>query len=465
MNKKILLAMLMVVVLAMPAFASVQNVKVSGDIDNTWLMRNNFDLGKNIIGDRNQNVFLTQARLRVDADLTDNVSTVIGLITERSWGETNDPTANSTDVDINVAYVRYREFLYQPLTLTVGRQNDIRFGNALVLDSNGSNNVANTGGSFATVANDLTKSTALDGVRAQLDFNPLTLDLIYAKYDANTRTGAPDTNDDVDIFAADATYKLGDSMDSEVEGYFVAKIDKSTQVTTSSNKADTVYTPGLRASTNPIKGLNVQGELAWQGGNKVTTTSLKAPNQRREAFAAQAIVNYQLPFEQTEKWKPVVTGVYTHVSGDHDPDIVSDNAQPKSRERWTAWDPVLENQGGGTIYNTLYDLTNANIYVLSLSAKPMEDVTAKFTWTGLWLDKKVPLGSMTVRQPDGGTLSLTTNKGKKDVGNEFDVDLIYDLTEDAQFGLSLGWYNPGDLLTSANDATASQALLHGIVNF
>ena len=42
--KKLLVAALMVV-MASPAFAAIQNVKVSGDITSTFVDRNNFDLG------------------------------------------------------------------------------------------------------------------------------------------------------------------------------------------------------------------------------------------------------------------------------------------------------------------------------------------------------------------------------------------------------------------------------------
>ena len=40
-------------------------------------------------GLKKQNVFLTQTRLRVDADLSDNVSTTVGLINERAWNAEN----------------------------------------------------------------------------------------------------------------------------------------------------------------------------------------------------------------------------------------------------------------------------------------------------------------------------------------------------------------------------------------
>src|SRR5262245_27302134 len=107
--RKFLLALVMVTLLAMPAFASVQNVKVSGDIDSTYLYRHGFDLGANKNGTYsqplNQSVFLTQTRLRVDADLTDNVSTTVALINERAWDVDGE---NSTDIDLNLAFVTLR---------------------------------------------------------------------------------------------------------------------------------------------------------------------------------------------------------------------------------------------------------------------------------------------------------------------------------------------------------------------
>ena len=52
MKKSILLAVvLMVALLAVPAFASVQNIKISGNIDSTWLYRNNFGLGDHVLGE------------------------------------------------------------------------------------------------------------------------------------------------------------------------------------------------------------------------------------------------------------------------------------------------------------------------------------------------------------------------------------------------------------------------------
>ncbi len=475
MRKQLLLAVLMVAVLAVPSFASVQNIKISGDVDSTFLHRKNFDLGAGLSAtngsDREQNNFFTQTRLRADADLSDNVSATVGLINERSWDNGN--SSSTSDIDLNLAYVTLREMLYSPLTVVAGRQ-VFSYGNSLIVDATGTNNSAPSDSGLATVAGDLTKQSAMDAIRAILNYDPLKVEVLYSKLSTGTKTGAPDlAQDDVDLYGVNATYNLGDDMQSVVEAYFFAKIDQSVKrasaATYEGPKNDTVYVPGLRASTNIMDGLNIQGEFAWQRGNKVgpTTSGSDIPNQKREAFAAQFIANYSLPV--AEEYKPNAQYVYTWVSGDTNSGDSYGNPTPRSSNRWTAWDPMFENQGGGKIYNAIFSLSNMHIHSLALSAKPMEDVTVKGTWSGLWLDKECSgtstCGSYTLVQPDGYSPSLTTKSGESALGHEFDVDVMYDYTEDVQLGLSLGVFNPGDVFTSANDDMASQAILHGNVSF
>ena len=95
--KKLVLALAVAFLMAAPAFAAVQNVKVSGSITSTYLNRQDFDFnaangpaspnGGNGQDRWKQSVFLTQTTLRVDADLSDNVSSTVGLINERAWGK------------------------------------------------------------------------------------------------------------------------------------------------------------------------------------------------------------------------------------------------------------------------------------------------------------------------------------------------------------------------------------------
>ncbi len=475
--KKVLLATIAAVTLvAMPAFAAVQNIKVGGDINSTFLHRANFDLGHNGAGDEVQNLFLTQTSLKVDADLSDNVEAVVGLINERAWGAGADSsgTNNNDSINLYLAYAKLREMLYSPLTLVVGRQT-FAYGNGFVFDATGPNNSAT--GALSTIASDLTRRSSLDAVRAILDYKPLTIEAFWGKVDSKTLTLVNDINgrnDDIDVFGTNINYKLGDEMNTELETYLFAKIDHSTgngSVGAKGDKADQIYTPGLRASTNPIKGLNVQGEVAWQGGYKVTTTATARNNERRQAMGAEAIVNYEIPVEATKKWDPVVTGVYTYVSGDKNSSDAY-YANEASRNIWTAWDPMFENQGGGTIYNTLFNLSNAHIITASGQVKPIEDVVAKVTWTGMWLADKIQSFSstpatttITLNSPDGTGRTVNVKRNERQIGNEFDANLTYNYTEDVQLGASFGLFLPGDLFTSTNEKNATQALLNVDVAF
>ena len=391
MKNKLFLALLAVAFAVTPSFASVQNVKISGDVDTWYINRANFDLGAQdgIGGDISQSFFVTQTRLRVDADLTDNVSTTVALINERAWN--NDPGSSSSGVDINLAYVTLREMLYSPLTVVLGRQ-VFAYGNSLVVDATGTNNASATDTGLNGIGDDLSKQSAMDAVRLIFDYKPLKLEFLYSKINTSTATAAttPLANDDIDLYGANATYELGDAMNTQVEGYFFAKIDRSAPGGAGANKknqSDTVYVPGIRASTNPVEGLNVQAELAWQGGNKVVTTTGTTGNMKREAWAAQFLASYKVPV--LEQYKPVANYAFTHVSGDSNPDNVDNgHARNASGETWTAWDPMFENQGGGTIYSAIFNLTNLNVHSVSLSANPIEDVTTKVTWSSVWLDKE-----------------------------------------------------------------------------
>ncbi len=466
MRKTILIALLLAAFVAAPAMASVQNVKISGGIDSTWLYRTNFDLGLNTIGDESQNLFLTQATLQADADLTDNVSTTIALINERAWG---DVSTTSTGVDLLLAYVTLREMLYSPLTVVAGRQ-AFHYGNSFIVDAAGVNNTAPVDSGIDSIAEDLTKQKVQDAIRLIFDYEPLTLEFLISKIDSRTNTLANDDKDDVDLYGANATYEVGDSMNTQVEAYFFAKIDKLNQALDDNDKSDTVYVPGLRASTNPIEGLNVQAELAWQRGNRVATTAQtngSPNNERREALGAQFITSYEVPV--LEEYEPMLQYVYTYVSGDSNPGDRATNGQA-SPNKYTAWDPMFENQARGAIYNTLFDLSNAHINTLSAQVSPIEDVTTKVSWTNLQLDKGLSGNTanttLTLVQPDGtatGTMAIVVDE--KEIGNEIDLGATYDYTEDVQFGANFGWFLPGDLFADANDAVASQAIIHGNVNF
>jgi len=459
MTKRILLAVFAVALIATPALAAVQSVRVGAEVDSTYLYRRGFDFDNSSASPLYQSLFITQTTVQIDGDLTEKVAATVGLINERVW--TSEQTSASTDIDLYLAYITLKEILDSPLTLIIGKQ-DFRYGNSFIFDTAGTNNVAPGDSGLRAIANDLTKQTTLDAVRAILDYNPLTVDLVFAVI-APGSTSLSDHETQHYLYGTNANYQLGDDMDSEVEAYFWYKVNRGAAAyeVGRSGDEDVIKVVGIRGSTNPIEGLNLQAEFAYQGGKKVTDVAAAAADyvRQRKAYAIQGIVNYQLPV--LKEYKPLAQYVYTKVTGDTD----LDNAG-QTNEEYTGWDPFFESQGGGTIYNTLFDLTNAHIHSAMLQATPMEDVTTKLTLTTIFLEAPLHVGqAIALRQPDdtgsaAETFSVVKHKSSH-LGKEVDFELLYDYTEDVQFGLNMGWFFPGALFrpSGTDHATAAKQVL------
>ncbi len=445
--KKFLFVLLALTLLAMPAMASVQNIRVSGDIETTYLNRKDFDLGAADSAYR-QSVFLTQTRLRVDSDLTDKVSATIALINERVWGEDNTAGDNTAGIDLNLAYVTMKEMLYSPLTVKIGRQN-FAFGNSFVIDSAGPNNTAQVDSGLYEIAKDLSKQGAQDAVRLTFDYDPLTLDVLYASIDQGSVTGTI-KSDNTDLYGMNAAYKFNDENNSMTEAYFWVKDGKN----------DKIYMPGVRGSMNVLDGWTLQAEAAMQMGNTEAVIGGNKNKTDREAYAFQVLSNYLLPFEQSKEYQPVLGFSYTMYSGDKD---VAGNTGDST----TAWDPMYENQNGGKIYNTLFNASNSHTLGASLTMAPMQDVTANMYYDLLLLDKKLDFD---LAQPDGSTVAVSDeNTKKRKLGQEVGMVVTYDYTEDVQFGARVGWFFPGshyNVSKADSEAEiASQLLLNAKVSF
>ncbi|MDD5553850.1 MAG: hypothetical protein PHE18_08290, partial [Candidatus Omnitrophica bacterium] len=199
MSKRLILILVLAFALGITcaAYAEVQNVKVSGDITVKGVARDNLDLVKtqseqltNGAGtatnfDDQSADILSIARIRVDADLTDNVVATVRLLNERNWngeaivaGQTNSniglngATANEHGVDVDLAYITLKEFLYSPLTLMIGRQ-ELHFGNDLIV-GDPDTNIYSAASNLAE--GDLSARKSFDAIRATLDYNPLVVD-------------------------------------------------------------------------------------------------------------------------------------------------------------------------------------------------------------------------------------------------------------------------------------------------
>jgi hypothetical protein len=413
----------------------------------------------------------TIARLRVDSDLTDNVSATIRLINERTWngdytsspyssqniGLTNSVT-NEKHIDLDLAYVTMREFLYSPLTLMVGRQ-ELHFGNDFIIGDPDTNMVSLIS---ALPDSDLSARKAFDAIRATLDYNPLILDIVFAKVVEND----VDLNDDTTLYGLNAAYDINPSNLLEI--FYFGKY-RGSNATAATNvdagnatsfgdasiikqKADTVNTIGARLVNRSVKNLVIDAQSAFQFG---TYNPKFDPNARyvgaadlretapRKAWAAEVIATYYLSdIEKIAQYDPSISGVYVYLSG-ADRDQVG-------KGFYNGWDPMYENQTLGSIINGIMGFSNAHLTGLTLRARPWEDVGVKVDCVAGWFDKRYPMNRLAILS--GVSTAKQFLMGKEPfIGQEYDLTVTYDYTEDVQFSVLSGIFLPGKCLNGDID--------------
>ncbi|MEI8011153.1 MAG: alginate export family protein [Candidatus Omnitrophota bacterium] len=441
MFKKFTMMFALVALMAAPAFASVQNVKISGSLATTSVIRKSFDLGAvtTPASQTEQNIVATTTSVGVAADLTDNVSTKIKLTNEGAWGLQNAAgNSDNNSFYLDEAYVTMKELLYTPLTVTVGRQT-LAYGNQFLIGYNGGNK-----NYYSGVATDLAGNGNFDAVKAVLSYEALTVDVFASKINENTNLGNNDS-DDTDLYGINANYKLGDKMSTVVEAYTFAKNDKNS-IAYPATKAANLYVPGLRVSTNPIEGLNVQMEGAYELGSGYSTSGL---TDTLSAYGLQGKVNYALPV--LKDVKPVLSAGYTYLTGEKDPASIGVTANKS-----TAFQPLYENQNVGRIFDSLFTASNLSLVEASAEVTPIQDLTAKLSWYNVAKAQKAAITS--INQPTSAAGQAVGGSTSKALGNEVDLDLSYAYTEDVKFGVSAGYFAPNKAFNSLNKDSASQLL-------
>jgi hypothetical protein len=446
MSKRVLIfcAFALALLLALPAYAAVQNIKVSGDMTVRSIVRQNYDLDKNDLGSssgptRGNNMddyFMHSLGVNIMADLTDKVGVITRIINQRDW-DNNSSGAATFDVDLDLGYVTLKEFFYTPLTVTVGRQ-DMWYGEGFIvgaklLDFNGS-----------ITAKEYTEASAFDAIRAVFDLDPWTVDLAYAKMDENTVS----KNDDVDLYICNIGKNIAWD-NAKIEGYLVSKFDSGPMIadypdgaTASEVVQNTVHTVGLRGSMivprTILTETTIAGEIAHQSG-EARLVSDKAERDR-DAWAMD--LSAEKKFSNV-LWKPRLGLEYVLFSGES-----SDG--PTDSGTWGAWDPVYRGKTYTAIrefqnyyYTTRFrarnvastevdmdsGLTNEKQLLLTGSIYPIKKLSLKATAAQFWLDEKL-------KESNGNTRS-------DNLGQEVDLLLTYDYSSDVSFNLLYGTFFPG----------------------
>ncbi|MBI1871519.1 MAG: alginate export family protein [Chlamydiae bacterium] len=445
--KKILYSITLFIVLSGFCFAEVQNVKVSGELRNRGLYSTNvIDLSDNSKPDDDIGYFAQRARINVEADLTDNVLTVIeleasGIVGDKGVAQNANSVAaaqlagldssarsvrnadgttdiqgsvhmdeNTTaqgrrqkdgyDVKVSQAYVQASELFYTPLTGKIGRQY-MNFGKGFLISDN-------------------EHEINFDAIRSTLDFYPIIVDAVYARLAERSSQAIQAVDaDDMSMYVVNAHY-AADRWNAEA--YVIGLVD-----------VDTHYQPvtvGLRGDVMPMEALQLWVEGDYQG-NQYT------PNRDLEAWAANVGATYTFDF----KWHPALSVIYTVASGEENPTATTGDYEGfqelfEYNYYGYAFSPRLEN----------IQFINAKVSVL-----PMDNVTLGFDYYHYWQLEQAIQSMGDPFQDNGGVAALTTGNDES-LGDEFDLMAAYDYTEDVSTQLYLAWFLPGSAYTPDDTA-------------
>ncbi|MFH1046664.1 MAG: alginate export family protein [Candidatus Omnitrophota bacterium] len=479
----LLCALIGVVAIAIaPAYGEVQNIKISGDIKAMAVYRNNYDLEDSLnfqVPESNVNdqyreddqdsFFMSVVRLGVDADLTDNVQASVRVANLREWDvdqniDTNLANASGiaaseineddSSIILDLAYITLREMLYSPLTVVIGRQ-ELNFGTGLIV---GSGRYQDPNNSIAY--NDLSPLHGYDAVRAILDYDPWAFNIVVAKIQeaddtqnlpynggnvrvnalgvivANAGTTGADRDSDTDLYGVNVGYKFG-QYNGEAEGYIWHKDDENYNLVTIDGAPNqfvwddnAVTTLGLRGSLLPMEGFTIGAEVAGQVGEIRTNTADRSFDgaMDRRAMMANAFGSYDL------KWRlsPKLGAEYLYTSG-HD---------TGDADEFGAWDSMFRGKVLGQIRDRLESLyvTNdpsdtsglTNQHTIKATCglnlgELVDGLSMDMAYLHYWFDQDVALDS-----------------SEDEIGDELDMNVVYDYTEDVQFCLSTALFLPGE---------------------
>ncbi len=391
---------------ATAAFAAVENIKVSGDYTALGVSRD-YTLGVNTSTDE-VSALASVTNLRFDADLTEDVMFTAVLTDERAWG-----SDAADQLYTSQAYATLKDFLSYPVTLKIGVQ-PVFLGSGLVVADPDTNREG--GGALTGVLGDLSPRKSFAGMLAVVDLDPAMLTLGWIKEDESTLN----MDDDVNAYIVNLGYNFEDyNTMAEVYGVWA---DEEGNGTEARERVD-VY--GLRSVSTLLDSLTLSGEFAYQVKKDFRGDNTDASDR---AFRLAAD--------------------YAFLDADYAPTIGFDYVNLSEN-----WSPMYEGWTPANIANKLFTNSNVELYGLTFTAEPREDMSASLRYAYL---KAASKPGVTAYQSDYATYVVKADED--DLGSELDFALTYDYTEDVQFGFNFDYFMPGDWFDGVNDDEAYQAL-------
>ena len=334
-------ALMLVASFVAPVFAEVQNVKVSGDVR---LRGYTQDKIPTLTEDSERFGYVEQrVRVKVESDLTDNVSAVARIAGNDVWGRESTDEFNAA---FEEAYMVLKEAMYEPLTLKLGRQY-IHYGTGMLISAE-------------------QEAYVFDAAKATLNFDPVSVDGIWIK---GTETMA--VRDDVDAFVGAVTYAQ-EKFDVQFLG--IKQTDDSVA------NEEPIWL-SLRGDLKATEALGLFGEIIRLDG--------EAEDVDFSAWAA----NLGGTFSFATDYSPVVKAEVVWGQGD-DKDAEKNFVETSVEDRYY-----------GFVYSP--SLTNIYILNLMGSVKPTEKTKVALDYYHYMQDEEIAMAMGDVDQDNGGISAVT----------------------------------------------------------
>ncbi|MDK1020904.1 MAG: alginate export family protein [Candidatus Hydrogenedentes bacterium] len=302
----VLLAVLMVGV-AVPAFAELQNVEVGGSIR---IRGNYFGAGASQLSfdDNDADSFSVEQRtlINVKADFTDDVTAFIELDSYNIFGDDfrggpSDPfflegvdNDSETSIGLYQGYIEMREAWGYPLTIKMGRQ-EIQLGSEWLIGNN------DTSSSF--------KGLSFDSVLARYDADQFSLTALWARL-ADNNSSRFEKDDDADLYSVYASYTGLEDM--TIDAYWILARVANTDTlelfaAPLATEATEIHTFGLRFA-------GVYSQFDWDVEGAVQTGESGISGVDQDAFGATGEGGYTFDME----YQPRIFVKGSFYSGDDD---------------------------------------------------------------------------------------------------------------------------------------------------
>lgn len=448
------------------SYAAIDNIDIGGNIRSLAVYTDNAVDLSDKPDDQNDFIRL-ETHLWFQATLADNVKAKISFRVDRDWNSTGSVAgteAGSNSLfgsggDLNVfleeAWMKVAYIYDSPLSLTIGRQ-FIQYGDGFIIGDaqpGVPQNITNVG--------DWTQDP-FDAVVANLDWDTVVLDLVYAKAVSEREADA-----DSDLAGLNLDYSGIESQVFSIYYWFLRSEDSSNASYDKVALADRedLHVIGVRGAGNFfVPGLTYVGEFAYQFGNVDHVVADERSNDI-SAFAAHAGLMYRPEMELS----PFFGFDYYYLSGGKG--VRSDGKIDDKRE----WREVFNNQHYGEIAES-YVASNMHIFNISLGLDNIAGgkwaVALKYYY--FLMDKEegsIGAASMPTTgvpyayydKPSSGSYPyapapfLTGNDN--DFGHEIDGYVTYNFSESLVAKVAGGIFIPGDAIKvySTSDESTQDA--------